>query len=286
MRCLRYNASMRMVRLPSGEDVPAFGQGTWHMGKSRGKRSDEIEAIKFGLDLGATLIDTAEMYADGQAEEIVGAAIAGRRDEVFLVSKVYPHNATRRGAVAACERSLKRLKTDCIDLYLLHWRGEVPFAETLAAFTALKRAGKIRHYGVSNLDRADMEELAPESGGSDVQTDQVLYNLGRRGVEWDLRPWLRERRIPLMAYSPIEQGRLLRNPKLVAFASALGISPAQAALAWLLRDDDVIVIPKSANRERMEENIGALDVRFTLEQLDALDGIFPPPSAPRALEML
>lgn len=286
MRCLRYNAPMRTVRLPSGEHVPAFGQGTWHMGESRAKRAGEIEAIQFGLDLGATLIDTAEMYADGEAEEIVGAAIAGRRDDVFLVSKVYPHNATRRGAVAACERSLKRLKTDRIDLYLLHWRGTVPFAETLAAFTTLKRAGKIRHYGVSNLDRADMEALASEPGGSDVQTDQVLYNLERRGIEWDLLPWLRERRIPLMAYSPIEQARLVGHAKLAAFAARHGITAAQAALAWLLRDEDVIVIPKSANRERMKENIGVLDVRLTPAQLDELDRLFPPPSGPRALEML
>lgn len=286
MRCLRYNAPMRTVRLPSGEEVPAFGQGTWHMGESDGKRTAEIEAIQFGLDLGATLIDTAEMYADGIAEEIVGEAIDGRRDEVFLVSKVYPHNATRRGAVAACERSLKRLKTDRVDLYLLHWRGEVPLAETLAAFAALKRAGKVRHYGVSNLDRADMEALAAERGGSEVQTNQVLYNLTRRGVEWDLLPWLRERRIPVMAYSPIEQARLVRDPKLAAFARRYGVTAAQAALAWLLRDDDTIVIPKSANADRLKENMGVLDIRFAKEQLIELDRMFPPPSAPRALEML
>jgi len=277
---------MRTVRLPSGEEMPAFGQGTWHMGESRGKRTDEIEAIKFGLDLGVTLIDTAEMYADGKSEEIVGEAIAGRRDNVFLVSKVYPHNATRRGAVAACERSLKRLKTDRIDLYLLHWRGEAPFAETLAAFTALKRAGKIRHYGVSNFDRADMEELALEPGGNDVQTNQVLYNLARRGVEWDLKPWLREHRIPVMAYSPIEQARLVRDPKLSAFARRHELTAAQVALAWLLQDDDTIVIPKSADRERMKENLSALVIRLTPAQLDELDRMFPPPCAPRVLEML
>jgi diketogulonate reductase-like aldo/keto reductase len=277
---------MKTVELRSGERVPAFGQGTWRMGEDPAKRTQELDALRYGIELGATLIDTAEMYGEGKAEELIGAAIAGRRDHVFLVSKVYPHNATRRGAVAACERSLKRLKTDRIDLYLLHWRGNVAFSETMAAFMALKDAGKIRHYGVSNLDRADMEALVGVAGGSAVQTDQVLYNLMRRGAEWDLLPWLRERRIPTMAYSPIEQARLLRNRRLVDFAQRHGITPAQAALAWVLANNDTIVIPKSANRARLKENLGALDVRLTREQLAELDLLFPPPAGATPLEML
>ena len=277
---------MRTVALPSGERVPAFGQGTWHMGEDPARRAEEIAALKLGLDLGATLIDTAEMYGDGRAEELIAEAIAGRRDEVFLVSKVYPHNATQRGAIAACERSLKRMKTDRLDLYLLHWRGGVPLEETLAAFAALKQAGKIRHYGVSNLDLADMNELWSLAEDGAIETDQVLYNLARRGIEWGLLPWLRKRRVPVMAYSPLEQARLLRNPRLTEFAQSHGITPAQAALAWLLKDDDVIVIPKSARRDKLEDNFGALAVRFTREQLAELQRIFPPPTGPGPLEML
>jgi diketogulonate reductase-like aldo/keto reductase len=277
---------MKTVALPSGERVPAFGMGTWRMGDDPAKRAEEVATLRRGLDLGATLIDSAEMYGEGAAEALVAEAIAGRRDEVFVVSKVYPHNATRRGAIAACERSLARLKTDRIDLYLLHWRGSVPLEATLHAFATLQKAGKIRHYGVSNLDLDDMEELSRATGGDAVQTDQVLYNLGRRGIEWDLLPWLRERRIPLMAYSPVEQGALVRNRKLIDFARRLALTPAQVALAWLLARDDVIVIPKSANRARLEENLGALDVTLTGAQLDELDRLFPPPKRARPLEML
>jgi len=277
---------MRTVALPSGERVPTFGMGTWYMGEDPARRADEIATLQLGLDLGATLIDTAEMYGDGRAEEVVAAAIEGRRDSVFLVSKVYPHNATRRGAIAACERSLKRLGTDRLDLYLLHWRGSVPLAETMEAFAALRAAGKIRHYGVSNLDRNDLEELWALPGGSEIQTDQVLYNLTRRGVEWELLPWLRERHIPVMAYSPIEQGRLVRNQKLAAFARRHGMAPAQAALAWLLKDDDVIVIPKSGHPDRLRENLGAAEIRLSPEQLRELDGLFTPPSRATPLEML
>lgn len=277
---------MRSVMLPGGERVPAFGLGTWHMGESAGKRATEVEAIRFGLDLGVTLIDTAEMYGEGGAEEAIAQALGGRRDEVFLVSKVYPHNASRKGAIAACERSLSRLKTDRIDLYLLHWRGSVPFAETMSAFAKLKESGKIRHYGVSNLDRSDMEEVAAVAGGSGVQTNQVLYSLARRGIEWDLLPWLRGHRIPVMAYSPIDQGTLLRNAKLIEFGKRHAMTPAQAALAWLLKDDDVIVIPKSSHPERVKDNFGALEIRLSKEQLAELDAIFPPPRGPRALEML
>jgi diketogulonate reductase-like aldo/keto reductase len=277
---------MRTVLLPSGERVPALGMGTWYMGEDPAKRTEEIAALRLGIDLGATLVDTAEMYANGGAEEMVGVALEGRRDEVFLVSKVYPHNASRRGAITACERSLKRLKTDRLDVYLLHWRGGVPFEETMEAFAALKTGGKIRHYGVSNLDRDDIDELLSVRGGRDIQTNQVLYNLVRRGIEWDLLPRLREHRVPVMAYSPIEQAKLVRNKNLVGFARQHGITPAQAALAWLLKDDDVIVIPKSASGERLKENLGALDIRLSAEQRAELDRLFPAPKGPRPLEML
>lgn len=256
------------------------------MGDDSAKRTEEIAALRLGFDLGLTLIDTAEMYGDGRAERLVAEAIAGRRDEVFLVSKVLPDHATRRGTVAACEKSLKRLKTDRIDLYLLHWRGDVPLAETMEALLALQSAGKIRHYGVSNLDLAEMRELWPVAGGANLATNQLLYNLARRGIEWDLLPWLRERRIPVMAYSPLEQARLLKNPQLAAFARRFGMTPAQAALAWLLASDDVIVIPKCGRRERMRENSGALDQSLTAAQLAELDRLFPPPTGPRPLEML
>jgi len=277
---------MNTVTLPSGVRVPAFGQGTWYMGDDRAQRAEEIATLRLGLDLGLTLIDTAEMYGDGRSEQLVAEAIDGRRDEVFLVSKVLPNHATRRGTVAACEKSLKRLKTDRLDLYLLHWRGNVPFAETLEALTALQSSGKICHYGVSNLDLADMQELWLPAGGAAVATDQLLYNLSRRGIEWDLLPWLRERRVPVMAYSPLEQARLVNHPQLAAYARRHGMTPAQAALAWLLANDDVIVIPKCSRRERLRENLGALDHSLTVAQLAELDRLFPPPAGPRPLEML
>ena len=275
---------MKTVRLPDGATVPALGQGTWHMGEHRRRTGDEAAALKLGIELGMTLIDTAEMYGEGGAEEVVGEAIAGRRDQAFIVSKVYPHNASRKGAVAACERSLKRLKTDRLDLYLLHWRGNVPFAETVEAFEALRAAGKIRHWGVSNLDTGDMEELWSLSRS--VQANQLLYNLTRRGIEWDLLPWQRERRIATMAYSPIEQARLLKNRALLEFSKRHGMTPAQAALAWLLAKDDVIVIPKAASPVHLEENLAALDKKLSNEQLAELDRAFPPPRGPSALEML
>jgi aldehyde reductase len=280
------NQVMKTVKLPSGERVAALGQGTWRMGEDKAVRVEEIASLRLGLDLGLTLIDTAEMYGEGKAEEMIGEALAGRRDEAFVVSKVYPHNATRKGAVAACERSLKRLRTDRIDLYLLHWRGSVPFAETMEAFLTLQKSGKIRYYGVSNLDLDDMQELWPVSGGTGVATDQLLYNLRRRGIEWDLLPWLRKRRIPVMAYSPIEQAKLVGDPKLAAFARHYGMTPAQAALAWLLAHDDVIAIPKTGRRERVKENLGALDHPLTKEQLAELDRLFPPPRGPVPLQML
>jgi len=276
----------KSVRLPGGEQVPALGQGTWMMGEDPAARAEELATLRLGLDLGLTLIDTAEMYGEGLAEELVGEAIAGRRDEVFIVSKVYPHNASRRGAVAACERSLRRLGTDRIDLYLLHWRGQVPLGETVQAFETLQRDGKIRHWGVSNLDLADMRELWKLPGGDRAATNQLLYNLGRRGIEWDLLPWLRERGVPVTAYSPLEQGELTQHPGLQDFARRASMSPAQAALAWLLSRDEVIAIPKAARRERVSENAAALGHWLDAAQLAELDRLFAPPRGPVPLEMI
>jgi diketogulonate reductase-like aldo/keto reductase len=277
---------MKIVVLPDGERVPALGLGTWNMGDDRAKRSAEIAALQCGIELGMTLIDTAEMYGDGRAEALVAEAIAGQRDKVFLVSKVLPNHASKRGTLAACEQSLKRLKTDCIDLYLLHWRGSEPFAETLEAFMQLQRAGKIRHYGVSNLDLADMREWWQCTGGADTAVNQLLYNPLRRGIEWDLLPWLRERRVPIMAYSPLEQARLLKQKAFAALAARIGVTPAQLALAWLLANDDVIVIPKSGDAARVRENAAALEIKLDSAQRAELDRLFPPPSRAQALEML
>jgi diketogulonate reductase-like aldo/keto reductase len=277
---------MKHIPLPCGESVPALGLGTWCMGDDPARRAEELATLRLGLDLGLTLIDTAEMYGEGASEQLVGEAIRGRRDEVFVVTKVYPHNASRRAMPAACEGSLRRLGIETIDLYLLHWSGSVPIGETVQAFEALQREGKIRHWGVSNLDQEQMEELWSEAGGSAVQTDQVLYNLSRRGAEWDLLPWLRERHIPLMAYSPIEQGRLLRQRGLAQFARQHGMTPAQAALAWLLAQDGVIAIPKTGERERLKENAAAAQLQLTPEQLQQLDHLFAPPSGSTPLEML
>ncbi len=278
--------SVKTVALPSGENVPAFGLGTWRMAENPKTRAEEIATLLLGLDLGATLIDTAEMYGEGLVEELVGEAIEERRDEVFLVTKVYPHNASRRGVAAACERSLRRLGTDRIDLYLLHWRGNVPLAETIEAFMTLRDEGKIRHYGVSNFDVADMQELWAVPGGQQVATNQVLYNLVRRSPEWSLLPWLRERHIPVMAYSPIEQSKLASNRKLAEFAQKRGMTPAQVALAWLLTKEDVIVIPKTSRRDRLIENLGALKFELPEADLAELDRLFPGPKGPRPLEMV
>jgi len=277
---------MKTVALPTGERVPALGQGTWNMGDHAAARADELAALRLGLDYGLTLIDTAEMYGDGRSETLVGEAIAGRRDEAFLVSKVLPGNATRRGTLAACERSLKRLGTDRIDLYLLHWRGSVPFSETLEALMKLQADGKIRHYGVSNLDLGDLQAFSRLKGGDGVATNQLLYNLSRRGIEWDLLPWLRARRIPVMAYSPLEQARLVKHKGLAAFAKSHAMTAAQAALAWLLAQDDVIVIPKCGDAARLRENVGALAIELSPGQRTELDAIFPPPAQARPLEML
>jgi diketogulonate reductase-like aldo/keto reductase len=277
---------MKTVQLPCGEKVTALGMGTWNIGDDPKTRAAEIATLRRGLDLGCTLIDTAEMYGDGRSEELIAEAIAGRRDEAFIVSKVYPHNASRRAMAAACERSLQRLRTDRIDLYLLHWRGSVPLAETLEALQALQKAGKIRHYGVSNLDISDMQELWNLPGGDQVQTDQLLYNLSRRGIEFDLLPWLRQRGVPIMAYSPIEQARLLGLPKLAGFAKAHGLTAAQVALAWLLAKDEVIAIPKASHASRLEENLKAADLSLDAAQLAELDQLFKPPNRASALEMI
>lgn len=277
---------MKTVRLPSGEQVCALGQGTWYMGEDRGARKQEVAALQLGLDLGLTLIDTAEMYAEGGAEEVVGEALAGRREQAFVVSKVYPHNASRLGVAAACERSLRRLKTDHIDLYLLHWRSQHPLAETVAGFEALQRAGKIRDWGVSNLDLDDMRELAAVPGGGACAANQLLYNLGRRGIEWDLLPWLRARGVPVMAYSPVEQARLLRQPGLQDFARRHGMTPAQAALAWLLGQEGVIAIPKSASAAHVRDNATARDITLDAAQRAELDRLYAPPAGPGPLEML
>jgi diketogulonate reductase-like aldo/keto reductase len=278
---------MKKVVLPSGERVAAMGQGTWQLATSRAARAEEVGTLRLGLDLGASLIDTAEMYGEGAAEELVGEAIAGRRDEVFLVSKVYPHNASKRGTVEACSRSLRRLRTDRIDLYLLHWRGQVLIEETIEAFLALQQQGKVRHFGVSNFDFHDMTELwSIAAGGRAVATNQVLYNPAHRGIEFELLPWLRERHIPVMAYSPIDQGRLATDPKLVDFARRHDRTPVATALAWLLAADDIIVIPKTSQRQRLRENLAALDHPLTNQQISELDRLFPPPSGPSPLEMI
>ncbi len=276
---------MKTVTLPAGEKVAALGQGTWNMGDSPATRADEIAALRRGIDLGLTLLDTAEMYGDGRAEQLIAEAIVGRRDDVFIVSKVLPGNASRRGTVTACERSLKNLHTDRIDLYLLHWNGGVPFAETLEALTTLQRAGKIRHYGVSNLDLAECKDWWA-AGGDATATNQLLYNLSRRGIEWDLLPWLHARGVPVMAYSPLEQARLLKNAKFAALAKASGIAPAQLALAWLLARDEMIVIPKASTTARVEENAAARDITLSAAQIAELNKIFPPPKGARPLEML
>ncbi|MDP3760104.1 MAG: aldo/keto reductase [Ramlibacter sp.] len=277
---------MKQVRMPSGDLVPALGQGTWQMGEKRSARDQEIATLRAGIEQGLALIDTAEMYGDGATESLVGEALTGLRDGVFLVSKVYPHNASRKAMRAACTASLRRLRTDRLDLYLLHWAGPVPIEETVDAFEQLVHDGLIRSWGVSNLDTAAMEELWAVPGGRAVQANQVLYNLTRRGIEWDLLPWQRERGIPTMAYCPIEQGRLLRNRKLADFAKRRGLTPAQAALAWLLARDDVIAIPKTARPDRLAENRAALDHPLDAAALAELDSLFGPPSGPAPLEMI
>ena len=278
---------IRTVRLPDETDVPALGQGTWFMGEGRHPAAAEADALRLGIDLGMTLIDTAEMYGDGGAEKVVAEAIAGQRGKVFLVSKVYPQNASRAGVAKACERSLQRLKTDRIDLYLLHWRGSIPLAETIDGFEALKRQGKIGAWGVSNLDVSDMDELASLPNGAGCTVDQVLYNPEHRGIEHDLMPWCVDRRMALMAYTPIGQaGRLLRAPALAAIAARHGATPAQIALAWGLRHPHVICIPKAADPVHVRQNAAARDIALTVRDLAEIDTAFPPPRRPQSLAML
>ena len=279
---------MRTTSLPGGETIPVLGQGTWEMAERRQNRAGEIAALRTAVDLGMTVIDTAEMYADGAAEELVAEAIGDRRAGVFLVSKVMPQHASKRGTIAACEASLRRLNTDRIDLYLLHWRGRVPLHETLEAFEALRRSGKIRYWGVSNFDVDDMEELASveASAGSPAASNQVLYNLTRRSMEHGLLPWCRTRGVPIMAYSPLEQGRLLNERALQAVAERLNATPAQVALSWVVRHEGVLAIPKAGHAERVRENRTALDIQLTPEDLRFLDKAFPPPRGKTPLEMI
>ena len=261
-----------------------LGQGTWRMGERPDRHRSEVRALQLGFDLGMTLVDTAEMYGEGKAEMLVGEAIAGRRKEIFLVSKVYPHRATKSGVVTACEQSLKRLKTDYLDLYLLHWRGSIPLTETFEGFLQLKQQGMIREFGVSNFDAGDMGELIGVPGGEEVFTDQVLYNLIRRGIEWDLLPWCRYRKMPVMAYSPVEQGRL--PAKMDSVARKLNADRFQLALAWVLHQDGVIAIPKAASEVHVIENRKALDIQIPQEIQVELDGLFPPPRSKSPLAIL
>jgi diketogulonate reductase-like aldo/keto reductase len=275
---------MRSCKLPSGAAMPVLGLGTWRMGESGRRRADELDALKYGLELGYPMIDTAEMYGEGGAEEIVGEAIKGQA-KPYIVSKVYPHNASRTGTVAACERSLKRLGIERIDLYLLHWRGGARLEETYEAFHRLREAGKIADFGVSNFDRNDMEDAARLDKGL-TGSNQVLYCLSRRGPEFDLLPLMRKRSIPLMAYSPLDQGGLLRKSALKKLADEVGCTPAQLALAWVLAQPGVVTIPKSSSRERVKENFGALEVKLSPKILADLDRAFPPPKGKQPLEML
>ncbi len=276
----------KLVTLPSGESVPSMGLGTWHMGERIGNPKTEVDALIRGLDLGATLIDTAEMYARGGAERVVGSAIKGRRDDVFIVSKVLPHNASFDGTIRACENSLQRMEIECIDLYLLHWPGNHPLESTLSAFERLKTDGKIKHWGVSNFDTSDMQELYGIPEGKNCQINQVLYNLSRRGIEWDLLPWCRSKGLPIMAYSPIEQGRLLENKKLKALAGEIGVSAAQLSIAWGIRKNDIITIPKASNLEHVSQNIDAWTMKLESAVLDELDKLFEPPVRKKGLDIL
>ena len=278
--------SIRTTKLPGGEAVPVLGQGTWRMGDDKSKQKSEVAALRTGIELGMTLIDTAEMYANGGAEKVIGEAIAGRRDQVFVVTKFYPQNATRERMAAACDRSLRRLGVEQIDLYLLHWRGDVPLNETLAGFDDLLEAKKIRYAGVSNFDVDDMTELGRfKSGLERIVTNEVLYNLERRGVEWDLLPWMRKRHRPIVAYSPVEEGLLAHpHPVLKRVAERHDATPVQVALAWVIRQDGVIAIPKSADTKHVRENRGAADIKLTKRDLDELDESFPPPEGKKPLE--
>ncbi|MBU9820391.1 aldo/keto reductase [Rahnella sp. Lac-M11] len=281
----------KTVQFPDGTSVPAIGQGTWFMGEQRSERRAEVDALKQGLDAGMTLIDTAEMYADGEAERVVGEAIAGRRDEVYLVSKVYPHHAGGEKAITACEQSLKRLQTDCIDLYLLHWRGSIPLHDTVAAMEKLQQSGKIRRWGVSNLDTDDMQELWKIPGGQECMTDQVLYHAASRGIEFDLLPWCEEHAVPVMAYCPLAQAGKLRhdvldNPVMQKIAAVRGVSSSQIALAWVTRTRNVIAIPKAVQPQHVKENAAALALFLTDEEIAMINAAFPAPRGKTSLDMV
>jgi diketogulonate reductase-like aldo/keto reductase len=278
--------TMPSIPLPGGGTMPVLGQGTFTLGEKRARRGDEIKALRTGLDLGMTLIDTAEMYGDGAAEELVAEAMSRRRREIFLVSKVLPRNATREGTIKACQRSLKRLRTDYLDLYLLHWRERVPLAETIEAFEALIKAGSIRRWGVSNFDVDDMAELLAAPGGEAVATNQVLYNLTRRGIEYDLIPQAQDLGLPIMAYSPVEEGKLLRHAALRNIAQRHGATPARVALAWVLQQSGVCTIPRTGNPEHTRDNHAALSLNLAADDLAELDAAFPPPTEKVPLEMI
>lgn len=277
---------MKKIIFASGEAIPALGMGTWCMGEQPVARNEEIATLQAGLDAGLRMIDTAEMYGEGLSESMIGEALAGRRDQAFLVSKVYPQNAAPAAMAKACERSLKRLRTDRLDLYLLHWRGNVPLASVLEGLLALQKQGKIRHFGVSNLDTADMQEWCSLPGGQAVATDQVLYNLTRRAVELDLLPFCRARRVPVMAYCPLEQGALLTDARLTAFAERHATTPTHAALGWLLAQPEIFAIPKTSRRVRLQENLKAIEQPLNAHQLAELDALFPAPSTPQPLAMI
>jgi len=280
---------MKTLSLPSGRQIPQLGQGTWEIGHDRSRRKKEVEALRLGIDLGMTLIDTAEMYGEGESERVIGEAIEDRRKDVYLVSKVYPHNGTEKGVVSACHASLKRLKTTYLDLYLLHWRGSIPFEETLAGFQRLKNAGDIMDFGVSNFDVDELGKAATLPGGDEIASNQVLYNLKYRGPEYDLLPYCIKKQIAVMAYSPLDKPKekrrgMLENPGLKAVADNHGVTPAQIALAWLLQQQ-VVIIPKSGNPDHVMENSKATSIILTKEDLASLDRIFPPPAKKVSLAM-
>jgi diketogulonate reductase-like aldo/keto reductase len=278
--------TIRTVSLPNGTTMPALGMGTWYLGEQPARHDTELAALRTGIEIGLTLIDTAEMYGEGAAEELVGQAVAGRRDDIYLVSKVLPHHATRQGTVQACQASLRRLGTDHLDMYLLHWQGRVPLAETVQGFEELVQAGLIGCWGVSNFDAPDLDRLVSVPGGDQVQTDQVLYNLGRRGPEYDLIPRCRQAGMPLMAYSPVDHGRLLEHSAVRDMATVKGVTPAQLAIAWVLRIPDVSVVAKASTRAHVTENRAAMEISFSQAELEQLEAMFPAPSSKEPLDML
>ena len=280
---VRRKIRMRYVTLSDGEQVPCLGIGTWRMGENGRKRRGEIEAVRTAIELGLTLIDTAEMYGEGGAEEVVAEAVADRRRDVFIVTKVHPRNASGANTIAACERSLKRLHSDVIDLYLLHWRSSVPLEETVGAFRQLQKDGKIRHWGVSNFDVGDMAELMQIDGG--CAANQVMYHLGARGIEFDLLGSLKEAGVPMMAYSPLAGGDILENKTVNEIAESRGVSPATVALAWVLRQEQVIAIPKTSKKARVKEFRDALDLTLNIYELQGLDKAFPVPEKRTPLAM-